>query len=398
MAPNAGRSSATPTEIGLTLLSSTAGRSDDPSLQSADEDQLLTVYVETLLPVQSYPIEMAASETVAVLRERFLRARAADMVVRPTGKPPQPELSLTMATAVAAAGGKHANASNSGWSSGDHIAISMVDGIGNTSTICTLCARCLGTGALESHWRLIHDGNELTNPTATLQAWDLTRSKRAVGDGVSPAHGSGAGSGGLAGGRVHVVAIEQRWRGGLAGLLGRWWPFLLIVCLLMSLVAVGSLDTSRAMTAQATPLASNGHGDRKRCGQPIRVFVIIAPLLLLPYGLVLSGVVQPERAHRLLWWWKHPWLRRLVGGSAACASIWLALGGNWLFAADSTCALVEPRLHASAALLWALLLLANVPMVIALMTPCLIPCNLPVAFKIVAFMAGQHRTEGNSMC
>ena len=120
-------------------------------------------------------------------------------------------------------------------------------------------------------------------------------------------------------------------------------PFLLIVCLLMSLVAVGSLDTSRAMTAQATPLASNGHGDRKRCGQPIRVFVIIAPLLLLPYGLVLSGVVQPERAHRLLWWWKHPWLRRLVGGSAACASIWLALGGNWLFAADSTCALVEPR-------------------------------------------------------
>ena len=170
-----------------------------------------------------------------------------------------------------------------------------------------------------------------------------------------------------------MVAIEQRWRGGLAGLLGRWWPFLLIVCLLMSLVAVGSLDTSRAMTAQATPLASNGHGDRKRCGQPIRVFVNIAPLLLLPYGLVLSGVVQPERAHRLLWWWAP--MAASTGRRLCCALNPLALGGNWLFAADSTCALVEPRLHASAALLWALLLLANVPMVIALMTPCLIPCT-----------------------
>ena len=40
-----------------------------------------------------------------------------------------------------------------------------------------------------------------------------------------------------------------------------------------------------------------------------------------------------------------------------------------------------------------MLLLANLPVMICVVLPCLLACKLPLAFEIVAFMSGRHRTE-----
>jgi len=181
---------------------------------------------------------------------------------------------------------------------------------------------------------------------------------------------------------LRLVAIEHRWRGGLLGYVQRWSPLLLASCIALSLLGFGMDGAAGAHYADV-------------CDRPLRAFVAVGALLLVPYGLVLSGTTQSERGHRLLWVWPYPWLLRLVATSMAASLVALALGGAWAFSADSTCRETAPRLHASAVALWALLLLANLPVLLCVLLPCLLLCRLPFAFEVVAFMGGRHRTEAS---
>ena len=207
----------------------------------------------------------------------------------------------------------------------------------------------------ETRWHLVYDGIELADDAATLVSC------------------------GLKDGSNKLIALEQTTRRGVVGFALRWSPLLASVCTACALVAA-ALDNELA-----------------ECDVPLRLFVSVGSPLLLPYGLALSGVVQAERGHRLLWFWPFPALVRAMGITMLFALIWLGCGGAWLARArGSECAEQAPSLYEAGAVLWVLLFLASLPVFVFLVTPCCAACRVPVAFDIIAFMAGRHRMPDNS--
>ena len=155
--------------------------------------------------------------------------------------------------------------------------------------------------------------------------------------------------------------------------LAHWWPLLLAVVLLAVLV----VEATGASAAT--------------CNRPLLVFVLLAAPALAPYGLILSGLVQPQTGYRALWFLRHSRLAAAVGLNALFALAWCVVGAVWLFDAHSDCAAVAPALLAVAIVAWAALLLVNLPWALLLALPCLLACKCPIAFTIVAHMAGIHR-------
>lgn len=434
-----------------TLLAENAGRSDDPPSQPSTVEEYLgetvSVLVETLIPLRSYYFEMRLGESVGSLRKRFLRARAADSLAgTPQGPVQSHDAVVSDDTLVNIVVVNHNRA-------GSHGALPRTDmaawlGLGphesrwrllhdgvdlpaaDTATLeqCNLTltrlpgrpthatdtdqARAPTAAATAAGGAAVAGGSEADYAMAAAAMADQPEgveskdganddSEGGAGDtgGARTSGATGAGSAGDAktdeGGvaldeigegserlGLRLVAIEHRWRGGLLGYVQRWSPLLLASCIALSLLGFGMDGAAGAHHADV-------------CDRPLRAFVAVGALLLVPYGLVLSGTTQAERGHRLLWVWPYPWLLRLVATSMAASLVALALGGAWAFSVDSTCRETAPRLHASAVALWALLLLANLPVLLCVLLPCLLLCRLPFAFEVVAFMGGRHRTEAS---
>ena len=93
-----------------------------------------------------------------------------------------------------------------------------------------------------------------------------------------------------------VIAMDLRQRKGVAAQIGRqmgrWWPLVLAILLLLLLVG----EASGAVTGAAHPV----------CNRPLIIFVLLAAPLLVPYGLILSGRFQLETGYRVLWFVHHP--------------------------------------------------------------------------------------------
>lgn len=205
----------------------------------------------------------------------------------------------------------------------------------------------------EHELRLVHDGVELSDDGATLSSCGLV-------------HGS------------RLVAIDRRTRRGLVPrllrLLWRWLP----LCTLAILLTLLLVEATRASAGT--------------CAPPLLLFVSVCAPILLPYGLVLSGLFQPETGHRMLWFLHSRALTRLVGASALLAFGWLIAGGVWLFgdAADE-CRAHAPELYAASLAAWCALALVNAPWLVLLTLPCCLLAKCECAFALVAHMAGIHR-------
>eukprot|EP00966_Prymnesium_polylepis_P144050 3325912-Prymnesium_polylepis.1 len=122
--------------------------------------------------------------------------------------------------------------------------------------------------AFDTHVRLIFDGHELLDDVALSDVPGL-------------AHGS------------RVVALAQRRERGLCQIavrnLVRWWP--LVTVMLLAIVFV--LEVSGSLPGV--------HPESNwRCDRPLIAYLIVCALILLPYGLILSGLYQEDRGHRLL--------------------------------------------------------------------------------------------------
>lgn len=225
-------------------------------------------------------------------------------------------------------------------------------------------------------WRLMHDGLELDDG-ATLEVSGLAQGARVA----------------AVARRARRVALPVR----VGRFAVRWWPACIGLLLCLALFAIAL-------------------SDRGDCARPLRAFVIVGGLALLPYTLVLSGSFLEEHGHRLLWFLHFPPLTYALVADAVLSFAWLIAGGVWLFGgADGgsgsdggrgsngsgvsnggsdgggDCASAAPQLHGVAMSIWCGLLLVNLPWAVVLTTPCFALCKCPFAFGFIAFLAGVHR-------
>ena len=64
---------------------------------------------------------------------------------------------------------------------------------------------------------------------------------------------------------------------------------------------------------------------------------------------------------------------------------------GWIFSDGSTCPREATVLYATSLLAWSLLLVLNLPCLLACAMPCLLACKCDCAFGIVAALSGIHR-------
>jgi len=190
-----------------------------------------------------------------------------------------------------------------------------------------------------------------------------------LGDGCSTLRSAGVGP------HARLVALALPRRSCLMAVALRlfgWSP------LLLALASAGAAVTLLAPAAAAA------------CS-PLRALSVLGALLLLPYGVVLSGLTQDGYGRRLLWPLRLPHR----AAEACCGALVLlsllgcvALGVVLLGDAGRLCHSRAPRAYAASAAVWALLLLANVPWAVLLALPCLLACKSPVAFAVISHLSG----------
>uniref|UniRef100_A0A7S4B225 Ubiquitin-like domain-containing protein n=1 Tax=Chrysotila carterae TaxID=13221 RepID=A0A7S4B225_CHRCT len=217
----------------------------------------------------------------------------------------------------------------------------------------------------EHHVRLIYDGSELPDGE-TVESCGLAE-----------------------GARVCAVSMRRR-RGAVAWALHqlfRWWP----VCaalLLFTLLFLHALDVFGADAAAARS-AAHCNADR------LRQFLFVSSPLLLVYAAIVSGMFQDDRGRRLLWFLRlHTTAAVLSLMVAVFALVWFYLGSAWIFGDEASCRDVRPNIFYPALVCWLLLLLVNLPWLIACLLPAMLYCKCKLALAIIARLSG---VQGGAM-
>jgi hypothetical protein len=216
--------------------------------------------------------------------------------------------------------------------------------------------------------RLVFEGTELRDGRATLRSAGVIRASDII---ITPdAQLAGAS-------RVRLVAIVLPRRSCAGTVIRRllgWSPFLL------------ALVAACALAALLAPAAATG-----ACAPPLVALAGLGAVLLLPYGMVFSGLTQDECGRRLLWPLRHPH----TAAAACCGALMLIslIGcvalGSWLFGdAGDACRARAPIDYCASLAVWLLLLAANAPWIMLFALPCLLACRSPLAFGVLAHLSG----------
>ncbi|KAL1528330.1 hypothetical protein AB1Y20_009684 [Prymnesium parvum] len=206
----------------------------------------------------------------------------------------------------------------------------------------------------DMHVRLIFDGRELADEMVLAEVAGLQDGSRLVA---------------LA--QKHERGLGQR----LVRTLVRWWPLIgvLLLAVVFTLEVCGLLPGTR------------------HCDRPLVAFLIVTAGILLPYGLVISGLYQEDRGNRLLWFMQSQPLARMMFGTTLMTFIWCIVGAVWLFGSDG-CRESAPQLHYVALVAWIILMIINAPLIVVLSLPFMLCCKCSIAFKILSFMSGVNRS------
>ena len=154
--------------------------------------------------------------------------------------------------------------------------------------------RSEGGVSFATHVRLIFDGHELADETLLGAIAGLTEGSR-------------------------LVAIAQKEKRGLCSTLVRslvrWWPLIAVVVL------------ATAFILEVTGSLPGVHPDSVwKCDRPLVAYLIVCAVIVLPYGLILSGLYQEDRGHRLLWFMQSKPLARMMYGSTLMVFVWCIVG------------------------------------------------------------------------
>jgi len=311
-----------------------AAAANEPSLTARH-----VVAVERLVPeARAHFVEVTASTTVEQLKSLYVAAMAASSA-DPLAAP-----SVARADAAAAAAAEACVALRE-----SEIAAARILHLSDAVKV-----------------RLIFDGAELHDGRATLFAAGVVRAA-AVAPDTRPAEAS----------LVRLVALVSSrpscaWTAARR-LLG-WSPLLL------------ALASTCTLIAFLAPAAATG-----ACAPPLVAFAGLGAVLLLPYGMILSGLTRDECGRRLLWPLRLPHTAAAISCGAllfvslvSCVAL-----GTWLWGdAGGTCRTGAPLAYLAALAVWLLLLAANAPWAMFLALPCMLACRSPLAFGCIAHLSG----------